>query len=69
MVSSETNGRPDSPLRQRREELGLRQADVAAEAGCAISLVSMVESGYVPGEHRQEGIAAAVSASAGSFWP
>lgn len=68
MATSETTPRPVSALKQARLDLGLRQADVAAEAGCAVSLVSMAESGYQPAEHRRDAIAAAVGASAGSFW-
>ena len=68
MATSETARRPDSPLKQARKDLGLRQADVADEAGCAISYVSMVENGLIPTPHLAEGIARAVGASAGSFW-
>ncbi len=69
MEQSTHNGRPKSPLRRRREGQGLRQADVASKAGCSVPLISMTESGYVPRPELQEGIAAAVSASVGSFWP
>jgi transcriptional regulator with XRE-family HTH domain len=62
-------GRPDSPLKQERLSQGLRLADVAAEAGCSISLVSTVESGYWPPVRTQERIAGALGASSGSFWP
>jgi transcriptional regulator with XRE-family HTH domain len=62
------DGRPVSPLRAERDAQGLRLKDVAALAGCSISLVSMVESGYIPPLHRREGIARALGASVGSFW-
>ncbi len=43
--------------------------DVASDAGCAVSLVSMVESGYVPGIRKRLAIGRALGASAGYFWP
>lgn len=46
----------------------LRLVDVAERAGCSVSLVSMVESGYVCGEGARAAIAAAVGASYGQFW-
>lgn len=56
-------------LKQARKALNLRLVDVAAKAGCAVSLVSMAEHGYRPGPRSQSAIAAAVGASSGSFWP
>lgn len=56
-------------LKQARKALNLRLVDVAAKAGCAVSLVSMAEHGYRPGPNAQNAIAAAVNASSGSFWP
>lgn len=46
----------------------LRLIDVATQAGCAVSLVSMVESGYLCSERTRSAIAQAVGASYGSFW-
>lgn len=60
--------RPDSPLRERRLDLRLLQREVAQAAGCAESLVSMVEAGYVPAPGTQDRIAAALGASTGAFW-
>lgn len=60
---------PPSSLKQQRRAQGLRLADVAQDAGCSISLVSMVESGYMAGTPARASIAAAVGASLGSFWP
>jgi len=69
MATSETKPRrPDSPLKQARKELGMRQADAAKHAGCSVSLVSMTESGYVPTPDIQLAIAAGRGASSGSFW-
>lgn len=59
----------DSPLKQRRLEQGLRQADVAEQADCSVGLVSMMEAGYPSTERMRERVAAAVGASTGSFWP
>lgn len=56
-------------LRDARESLGLRQADVAQRAECAISVVSMAENGYRPGPGMRARLGAAVGASAGMFWP
>lgn len=66
---AEENGRPPHPLKDARKRLGLRQKDVATEAGCSVPLVSMIESGYIPPMPLQESIAVAVQASVGSFWP
>lgn len=55
-------------LKQTRLALQLRQEDVAKRAGCSISLVSMVESGYRPPEPIRAAIAGAVGATLGSFW-
>lgn len=70
MATSETpkRKRPDSPLKQARKDLGMRQADVAKRAGCSVSLISMTESGYEPTLDVQSAIAGAVGASSGSFW-
>lgn len=46
----------------------LRLIDVAQSAGCAVSLVSMVESGYTCSEAKRSAIALAVGASYGAFW-
>jgi hypothetical protein len=46
----------------------LRLIDVAEKAGVSVSLVSMVESGYLCGEAKRSAIACAVGASLGSFW-
>lgn len=62
-----SNGRPTT-LRDARREAGLKQREVAAEAGCAVSLVCMTEKGYLPGLEKREAMARAVGASAGSFW-
>ncbi len=69
MGSSETNGRPPSPVRDARRALGLRLADVAAEAEIAISYLSMVENGYVPNPAVRARIASALGAPAGELWP
>lgn len=55
-------------LRDAREQLGLRLKDVAEQAGCAVSLVSMVERGGPCSEAKREALALAVGASYGSFW-
>jgi transcriptional regulator with XRE-family HTH domain len=70
-VSSETSksSPPVSPLKAARLSLGLRLRDVAEQASCAVSLVSMAENGYRPGINSRERIAQAVGASSGSFWP
>lgn len=59
---------PALTLKETRLDLGMRQEDVAKKAGCAISLVSMVETGYRPGTQVRAAIAHAVGASLGSFW-
>lgn len=46
----------------------LRLVDVAKAAGVSVSLVCMVEKGYVPPAATREAIAQAVGASLGSFW-
>lgn len=61
--------RPDSPLRERRLDLRMLQREVAQRAGCAESLISMAESGYVPKVDTQVRIADALAASVGAFWP
>lgn len=66
--TADTPGRPVSALKQARSDLDLRLVDVAHEAGCSVSLVSMAESGYVPPLDTQERLARAVGASSGSFW-
>jgi transcriptional regulator with XRE-family HTH domain len=58
----------DSPLRQRRKALKLRQQDVATAAGCSVSLVSMCESGYKPPIETQERIAAALQSAPEDVW-
>lgn len=64
----DTPDRHQSPVRAERQAQGLRLKDVAEQAGCSISLVSMVESGYWPTLERRDAIARALGASAGSFW-
>jgi transcriptional regulator with XRE-family HTH domain len=61
-------GQPLATLKETRLEQGLRLVDVAKKAGCSISLVSMTESGYRPGEQVRSAMAHAVGASLGSFW-
>ncbi len=46
----------------------LRLVDVAKRAGCAISLVSMVERGAPCSEEMRVKLALAVGASYGRFW-
>lgn len=60
---------PGEKLKARRKELGMRQADVATAVGRAVSHVCQVERGLAVSRERQEEIARAVGASAGSFWP
>jgi transcriptional regulator with XRE-family HTH domain len=61
--------RPPHPLRDARQEQGLRLKDVADTAGVSISLVSTMEAGYLPPLHTREKVARALGASSGSFWP
>lgn len=68
MSVSETQPRTESPLKQARKALGLRLVDVAAKAHCSVSLVSMMESGYVPALDKCERVAVAVGGSLGSFF-
>jgi len=58
-----------SPLRAARLERGLRLADVAADAHCAVALVSMVEKGYLAGTGVRQRMAAAVGGTLERFWP
>lgn len=46
----------------------LRLVDVAQAAGCAVSLVCMVEKGYECRHETRAAIAHAVGASYGTFW-
>lgn len=62
------DAQPQHPLKAARKALDMRQGDVALLAGCSVPLISSVEHGYVPPLPKQEAIAAAVAASAGSFW-
>lgn len=57
-----------SPLRQARDAQGKLLKDVAEEADCAISLVSMVERGAPASREKRDAIARAVGASYGTFW-
>jgi transcriptional regulator with XRE-family HTH domain len=38
----------DSPIRAARKALKLSQQDVASRAGCSVSYVRVLESGYQP---------------------
>jgi hypothetical protein len=60
----------ENALKQARlaHDPPLRLVDVAQKAGVSVSLVSMVESGYVCGQEKRAAIAQAVGASYGSFW-
>lgn len=67
-------GAPVHPLRAAREAAPhplCTQVGLANEAGVSHSLISMLESGYVPARSvtRLEAVAAALGASYGSFWP
>jgi transcriptional regulator with XRE-family HTH domain len=68
-VTTESVTTAAHPLRERRRELELRQADVASEAGVSVAFISMLESGYRPRSPvNLERVALAVGASVGSFW-
>ena len=43
-MAIETN----SALRERREQLGLTRQQIAAAAGCSLSMVALLESGFTP---------------------
>jgi DNA-binding XRE family transcriptional regulator len=60
--------RPRSLLDARLRS-GLRQVDVAREAGCSTSLVSMMERGYRPSEQTCATIACVVNATVAELWP
>lgn len=60
---------PAATLKDTRLEQGLRLKDVAQKAGCSISAVSMIESGWQPSLELRTAVAHAVGASVGSFWP
>ena len=64
----EADERPVSKLRERRQELGLRQKDVANLADCSEALVSMVESGYLPTLDKRRRLAAAVEVEPDTLW-
>lgn len=59
---------PAATLKETREAAGLRLLDVARKAGCSISAVSMIESGWKPSIQLRAAVAHAVGASVGSFW-
>jgi transcriptional regulator with XRE-family HTH domain len=58
MPTSET---PDEhPVRVARKAKDWTQGELAEEAGCSVSLISMVESGYRPPRRRRDAIAGAL---------
>lgn len=67
-MSANGTAPPGEALRARRRELGLRQGDVAQQAGCVTSYICMFEKGLEVPERLRAPIAAAVNASVGSFW-
>lgn len=60
---------PAGTLKEVRLQQGLRLIDVANRAGCSVSAVSMIESGWKPTVQLRTAVAHAVGASLGSFWP
>jgi transcriptional regulator with XRE-family HTH domain len=60
---------PLASLKETRLEQGLLLKDVAKRAGCSVSAVSMIESGWKPTIQLCTAVAHAVGASMGSFWP
>lgn len=61
-------GQAPHPFQTARDTHQLTLAQVAKRAGCSVSTVSIVEAGYVPPLNTRERLAAALGASAGSFW-
>jgi transcriptional regulator with XRE-family HTH domain len=59
---------PVATLKETRLEQGLLLKDVAKRAGCSVSAVSMIESGWCPSIQLRAAVAHAVGASVGSFW-
>ena len=43
--------------------------DVADQAGISVSLISMIEHGYVPAKASREKLATALGVEPGVFWP
>ena len=67
MGISET--RPLTPAKAARTKQERILADVAREAGISISLLSMIESGYVPPAGTRDRVAAALGSSTRVLWP
>lgn len=64
-----TPTRPVHPVRRARGTRGLRQADLARLVGCEISLVSMVEAGYIPAPSLMVRFATALATPCEALWP
>jgi transcriptional regulator with XRE-family HTH domain len=65
-MSSETRS---SPVKEARTALGLRLIDVADQAGMSVSLISMIEHGYVPAKPRREQLSEVLGQAPEVLWP
>lgn len=64
-----TRARDESRVRQRREQLGLRLIDLAAELGRNAAFVSNMEGGFVPSHDRRVQVATKLQTTAEDLWP
>jgi predicted transcriptional regulator len=64
-----TFARDVSPLRRRREELGLQVSEVARLINRSAALISNCEGGFVPDHGRRKQIAAALETTPEVLWP
>ena len=65
-MSSETRS---SPVKEARTALGLRLKDVADQTGMSMSLISMIEHGYIPQEPRRKQLAGVLGKTPETLWP
>lgn len=64
-----TRTRDISPVRLRREELGLLLVELAAAIERSPAFVSMMEGGFVPHDARRQQVAAVLQTTPQALWP